>query len=217
MEARQLKRIQARHDDGDATGLRDMGTAYWDGSLGVAVDQLKGMDLWEQARAKGDRTSALRLGALYYEGQEGLVEVDYVKSFNYFLEWGARDKDAAYQLSVMYDLGQGTQQNPQESLKYEKIAAERGHPQGRHNLGIRYVLGQGTTRDTQRGIEMLETAGTPQSHMALGHLYLTGQVGAVDLEKAKSHLEEAKNDPTTATSAQALLDQIQLDHVKKEL
>ena len=59
---------------------------------------------------------------------------------------------AEFSLGVMHGLGLGTQQDYVESVRWYRLAAERGHLQAQSNLGFMYGTGRGVPQDFVRAL-----------------------------------------------------------------
>ncbi|MGD8801872.1 MAG: tetratricopeptide repeat protein, partial [Gammaproteobacteria bacterium] len=53
------------------------------------------------------------------------------------------DKDAQYQLAVLYRNGQGVKQNPAKAAQWMKMSAKQGHASAQYSMGIMYTDGTG--------------------------------------------------------------------------
>lgn len=77
---------------------------------------------------------------------------------------------AKFYLSLMYERGDGVPQNREESLKWLRMAAERGLDVAQANLGIMYCEGMGVRRDMAEGMKWLRRAaeqGLPEAQSVL--------------------------------------------------
>jgi len=63
----------------------------------------------------------------------------------------AGDVNAAYNLAVIHDYGDGVAKNQAEALKWYRIAAERGDRVSQSRLGTMYLNGEGTAKDEKEG------------------------------------------------------------------
>ena len=54
---------------------------------------------------------------------------------------------AQYNLGVVYDNGQGVDQNYKKAFEWYEKAAEQGHTEAQHNLGTVYATGQGVEKN----------------------------------------------------------------------
>ena len=61
------------------------------------------------------------------------------------------DANAAYNLAVIHEHGDGVAQNLPEALKWYRIAAERGDRASQSRLGTMYLNGEGTAKDEKEG------------------------------------------------------------------
>jgi TPR repeat protein len=59
----------------------------------------------------------------------------------------AGDATAQYNLGVMYDDGQGVEQDFKEAVKWYRLAADQGLANAQHNLGVMHATGQGVNPD----------------------------------------------------------------------
>jgi len=57
------------------------------------------------------------------------------------------DPRAQYRLGVMFDRGEGVEQNSGEALKWYRLAAEREYADAEYNLGLMYYFGEGVPQD----------------------------------------------------------------------
>ena len=58
----------------------------------------------------------------------------------------AGDKDAQHNLGVMYERGEGVQQNRKEAVKWYRKAAEQGLAEAQYNLGVTHQKGKSAGR-----------------------------------------------------------------------
>lgn len=63
----------------------------------------------------------------------------------------AGDVNAAYNIAVIHDHGDGVAKNQAEALKWYRIAAEKGDRVSQSRLGTMYLNGEGTARDEKEG------------------------------------------------------------------
>lgn len=54
---------------------------------------------------------------------------------------------AQYDLALMYDQGQGVQQNDARAMEWYERAAQQEEPRAQYNLGLMYLNGQGVSPD----------------------------------------------------------------------
>ncbi|MBV8838098.1 MAG: DUF2610 domain-containing protein [Alphaproteobacteria bacterium] len=102
-------------------------------NLGRAYHRL-GID---PAIGADERTRALRSARLAYDDAS---KRGYVSALN--------------NLAVLYDLGDGVEQNQQAAVDLLKRGAEQGHALAMYNLGLRYRYGNGVRRDWGQAYEL---------------------------------------------------------------
>ena len=59
----------------------------------------------------------------------------------------AGDAEAQIDLGVMYEYGEGVEQDFKEAVKWYRKAAEQGDVNAQYNLGSRYYIGEGVPQD----------------------------------------------------------------------
>ena len=111
----------------------------------------------------------------------------------------AGDPFAQVTLSFMYDSGKGVEKNKRAAIKWSKLAAEQGHPQGMYHLASRYLFdddfGEKAKQSALKaGIEWANKAastGLPWAHAILGTVYEFGIGVQANFEKAADHYARA--------------------------
>ena len=66
--------IQKRVDKGDTEAIHHLGEKYFYGSLGLAKDVPRAIELWTETAELGSIDAHESLGAVYYDGEEGVEE-----------------------------------------------------------------------------------------------------------------------------------------------
>jgi len=85
--------------------------------------------------------------------------------------------EAEFGLGLLYDLGNGTPQDPETAFVWYRLAAEAGMPEAEFNLGAMYDGGRGVARSGERAALWYAKAGAHGHHRAqfdLGLLYQQG-------------------------------------------
>ena len=84
----------------------------------------------------------------YEDGIVAYSRRDYQTASKLFRNGADRgDSKAQYQLSIMYDKGQGVTQDYKEAVKWFQLSADQGDANAQYNLGVMYANGQGVTQD----------------------------------------------------------------------
>lgn len=63
----------------------------------------------------------------------------------------AGDVNAAYNLAVIHQYGDGVPKNLPEALKWHRVAAEKGDRESQSRLGAMYLNGEGTAKNEKEG------------------------------------------------------------------
>jgi len=88
------------------------------------------------------------------------------------------DRDAQFNLGVIYYVGQGSPVNYTLALKWFKKAALQGHPQAQYNVGYMYEKGEGTPQDYEEAVKYYRQSAERGNRLAqyvLGSMYEKGQ------------------------------------------
>lgn len=94
-----------------------------------------------RAVEKGHIEAAYELGMLYYNPPLGEFEKDFEQAVKYFkIAADAGISEAQYKLGWMYRFGLGCNVDISESIKYEEMAANQGHPAGAAQLASLYQI-----------------------------------------------------------------------------
>ena len=104
------------------------------------------------------------------------------------------DRDAEYEVAVMYAHGYGVAKNETESRKWLERAAKHGNVSAEYDLGIALREGRGAVQDYEGAIKWIQLAaegGHPQAQFALGSMYRAGTGVPVDNVKAYTWLNLA--------------------------
>jgi uncharacterized protein len=118
----------------------------------------------------------------FAEGEAAYVSRDYARAMR---EWSTAaeqgDPRAQYRLAILYDQGQGTEQNIPEALKWARVAAENGEADAQFALGVLLALGGKYPKDDveaakwfARGVASAES-GNPIAQYRLSQLYRSGR------------------------------------------
>ena len=129
---------------GNADAQVHLGVMYSDGR-GVAQDDAEAMKWYRLAAAQGNADAKLQLtnkGTIkdadeaYYRGNYKLA----LKLYRPLAEQGLAE--AQYNFGDMYRIGQGVTENPQEALKWFRLAGTQGLEKAQLMLGMRLIDGE---------------------------------------------------------------------------
>lgn len=99
----------------------------------------------------------------------------------------AGDDHAMYEVGMMYELGRGTQRDPDLAATWLQRAVAKGNDNARARLGALYYEGKLLKRDLGKARSLLQTAAeanVPSAQFHLGQMYEAGDGVDVDPEKA---------------------------------
>ncbi len=142
-DADTFKAMVALANTGHAEAQYHVGMMHNNG-IGTEQDPKQAFAWFQKATASNDPLGAYKLGC-YYDGQgAGVVASDSGEALKYKLV-AARAGYALAQHDVanLYD----RQGNPEEALKWWKMAGDQGYPRALYSLSMSYSAGKGTPRD----------------------------------------------------------------------
>lgn len=130
------------------------------------------------------------------------------------------NKDAEYNIGVMYEKGRGVDRNPRKAVEWLSKAARQGHATAMAELGILYFEGEAIAADEAKAFALLSSAANqniPSAQFYLGRIYELGKGTRRNLTIAlKWYRRAAKNGYYPARAkigeVQALLQVQELDH-----
>ena len=97
---------------------------------------------------------------------------NFKEAIRWFKEAAERDfVRAQYYLGLMYQHGQGTNQDFSKSFNFYSIAADQGMAEAQHNLALLYKNGQGVEKDVSEFLKWTEKAaqgGNPEAQINMG-------------------------------------------------
>jgi len=123
----------------------------------------------------------------------------------------------------MYDSGMGVEQNPEEAVRWYRLAADQGDAAAQLLLGGKYFRGDGVAQDfgqAERWYRMAADQGEPNAQFDLGDMYAEGQGVASDPVEAYAwYTVAASNGKARALDVRDLLaaemEPAQIDEAEK--
>ena len=89
----------------------------------------------------------------------------------------AGDAQAQFNLSVMYNKGQGVLQDYKEAVKWYRLAAEQGFAAAQYNLGQMYKRGHGVPQNYKEAVKWYRLAAEQGDAMAQNNLGVMYEYG----------------------------------------
>ena len=185
----------AAAEQGDATGMMDLGMAYLTGD-GVTRDPVVALQWIEQAAALEHNDALSALGTFYLNGSEGydkdiskgvfLLEKAYIKG----------SAEAAFLLGIVHLRGDDVPQNVFLGIEQLKFAAENNLLNAGYHLGLLYMSGQEVTQDKDAAAKWFTKSaegGHAPSQYAIGMMHLGGDGIEQDIAAADYWLGAARN------------------------
>ena len=121
-EASQLVMIQKRVDKGDAVAIKVLGDQYYGGSLGLAKNVPRAIELWTEAAELGSLEAHGRLGLVYYHGDG--VEEDKRRGIRHWQQGAMKgDVPSRHMLGVV-EFNEG---NYELAVQHLMISAKMGY------------------------------------------------------------------------------------------
>jgi uncharacterized protein len=142
-EADTFNAMVALANKGDAEAQYHVGMMYNNG-IGTQQDPRQAFEWFQKSTASNDPLGAYKLGC-YYAGQfAGVVPSDSNEALKYKLVAAkAGYALAQHDVAILYD----RQGNPEEALKWWKMAGDQGYPPALYSLSMSYSAGKGAPRD----------------------------------------------------------------------
>ncbi len=112
-------------------------------------------------------------------GVAAYLHGDYLAAFREFKPLAEQGSAPAQNfLGLLYEKGEGVQQNTPEALHWYEAAAAQGHAKAAYNLGVMYETGGGVPVDFAQAADwyaLSAKGGYPPGQTNLGYLYETGE------------------------------------------
>ena len=219
--AKALELYKKSADLGNSAGAFNLGNAYLYGD-GVEKDLEKSLQYYKQSSMAGYVEANCKIGKIYRDLNEIDVAINYLSlgvekgisncmwqlGFTYgealndyeeAIKWyelaGEKgDRDAFHSLGVIYDFGNGVEQNYAKAFEYYQLAADLGEPTSQANLGFMYEAGKSIPVDNKMAFEYYKKAAEQNDDQGLNNLatfYFNGIVVVQDQIKAISLYKKA--------------------------
>jgi TPR repeat protein len=196
-----LADLRAKAEAGDAQSEYELGTAFANGSLGVARDEAEAVKWLRKAARQNYMGAQNNLGVCYGMGR-GVPkeEVEAVKWYRKAAEQNCAG--AQHNLGVCYYNGRGVAKDEAEAVKWYRKAAEQNHALAQNNLGLCYQNGQGVAKDEAEAVKWYRKAAEQNDGWAqgiLGSMYANGEgVQKDEVEAVKWYRKAAEKNHVLA-------------------
>ncbi|MFZ2155892.1 MAG: tetratricopeptide repeat protein [Bradyrhizobium sp.] len=191
-EADSFNAMVALANKGNAEAQYHVGMMHNNG-IGTQQDPRQAFEWFQKSAASNDPLGAYKLGC-YYDGQgAGIVTSDSNEALKYKLV-AAKAGYALAQADVanMYD----RQGNPEEALKWLKMAGDQGYPRALYRLSMAYSAGKGAPRDLSLSYAYFKLSKlAPQKNVN----EMAAMLSKPELEKAEKLVSEWSAQPTALT------------------
>jgi TPR repeat protein len=191
-EADSFNAMVALANKGNAEAQYHVGMMHNNG-IGTQQDPKQAFEWFQKATASGDPLGAYKLGC-YYAGQfAGVVPSDSNEALKYKLVAAKAGYALAQNdVAVLY-LRQG---NPEEALKWWKMAGDQGDPSALYSLAMSYSAGKGAPRDLSLSYAYFKLSKVaPRKNVN----EMASMLSKPELEKAEKLVSEWSPQPTALT------------------
>lgn len=195
--AKSLSWIRKAAEKGSGDGAFYMAYVYRTGTGGVPQDEAEGLKWLHIAAEKGVPKAWSELGIHFH----GLG--DYPQAFQWTQKAAeAGDAHAMYNLAVMHQHGQGTEEDLETSFSWYLKSAEKGHGEAARYTALMYNLGEGTERNVPEALKWFHAAadrGIKIVYNSIASIYYNGEGTEPDYVKARDwSLKAAENGDVNA-------------------
>lgn len=191
-DADTFKAMVALADKGDAEAQYHAGMMNNNG-IGTQQDSRQAFAWFQKAAASDHPLGAYKLGC-YYDGQgAGIVPLDENEALKYKLVAAkAGYALAQHDVALLYD----RQGNPEEALKWWKMAGDQGYPQALYRLSMAYSAGKATPRDLSLSYTYFKLSQlAPRKNVN----EMASLLSKAELERAEKMVSQWKPQPTALT------------------
>jgi TPR repeat protein len=191
-DADSFKAMVVLASKGDAEAQYHVGMMHNNG-IGTQQDPKQAFEWFQKATASGDPLGAYKLGC-YYDGQfAGIVTSDPTEALKYKLVAAkAGYALAQHDVANQYD----RQGNPEEALKWWKMAGDQGYPRALFSLSMAYSAGKGAPRDLSLSYAYFKLSKIPPTKNVNE---MASLLSKPELEKAEKLVSEWSAKPTALT------------------
>ena len=191
-DADTFKAMMALANKGDAEAQYHVGMMHNNG-IGTPQDPKQAFEWFQKSAASDDPLGAYKLGC-YYDGQgAGIVALDPNEALKHKLVAAKAGYALAQHDVAIHYAKQG---NPEEALKWWKMAGDQGYPGALFSLSRAYSAGKGTPRDVSLSYAYFKLSKVaPRKNVN----EYASMLSKPELEKAEKLVSEWREQPTALT------------------
>lgn len=128
---------------------------YYQNGKGVTKDLKEAIKWYEKAAVKNDKDALYHLAMILIR----LEDKDWQTIYELLVRAAKQDHpNAAYNLAVMYQKGDGVEENPEQTIYWYEKAVKAGLPNAAYNLGMIYFEGRIVEKDEKKAKELWQLA-----------------------------------------------------------
>jgi TPR repeat protein len=191
-DADSFNAMVALANKGNAEAQYHVGMMHNNG-IGTQQDPRQAFEWFQKSAASNEPLGAYKLGC-YYDGQgAGIVTSDSNEALKHRLVAAkAGYALAQHDVAILYD----RQGNPEEALKWWKMAGDQGYPRALYSLSMAYSAGKGTPRDLSLSYAYFKLSKlAPKKNVN----EMAAMLSKPELEKAEKLVSEWSAQPTALT------------------
>lgn len=191
-EADTFNAMVALASKGDAEAQYHVGMMHNNG-IGTQRDIRQAFEWFQKAAASNDPLAAYKLGC-YYDGQGAdVVASDSNEALKYKLVAAkAGYALAQHDVALLYE----RQENPEEAVKWWKMAGDQGYPRALYSLSGSYFQGKGVPKDIALAYAYYKLSNLTPKDKVKG---MASILSKDELERAEKLVAEWKPQPTALT------------------
>ena len=170
-----------------------MGYMFYQG-IGTEQDTKKALEYLKKATVKGHTYAEWMIGKIYLERGEKEDGINWLKKAAEHEAAQQENGCAQYYLGKMYLLGEDTERDIEEAVKWFEKASENGNQYAQYQLGKIYLTGINGNQNMKKALEWLKKSAEQNNQYAqymLGKIYMNGVGVEKNLQEAVKWYEKS--------------------------
>ena len=170
-----------------------MGYMFYQG-IGTEQDTEKALEYLKKATVKGHTYAEWMIGKIYLERGEKEDGINWLKKAAEHEAAQQENGCAQYYLGKMYLLGEDTERDIEEAVKWFEKASENGNQYAQYQLGKIYLTGINGNQNMKKALEWLKKSAEQNNQYAqymLGKIYMNGMGVEKNLQEAVKWFEKS--------------------------